>query len=97
MAKKHNWKQAVRAEVAAALQGQYATAVGSQKVANISSRTNIPAGTTTTESIPVDPLVKKDLWKIGWTALSILVLLIAVAATNNQSHWLADLAQKISL
>ncbi len=93
MAKKHQWKQAIRAEVAAALQNQARTPTSGQ-----TGHTSTPtlASPKISMSAGIQATPARDLLRIFWVAGSLLIILTLATVTDRESHWLDQLATQVS-
>lgn len=92
MAKKHgpNWKKALRAEVAAAIQGKAGTTAPAvvQPGTIASSPVPSPASSLKTPHDANAVVIMSDLRRIGFVAAFLFALLITAAITDHTTDWL---------
>lgn len=106
MAKKQLWKKAIRAQVAAALQGQprkpaqesdipaSPSPAGRAGVGGSNQElANNPQHRSSTAPLSVSDLsYRQDVLRIGWVAVILLILLASLAVTDHRTQWLDRVA-----
>ena len=99
MAKKSQWKKAIRAEVAAALQNQTTgqpAFVPSGVQSNPSTQKNPTSHNQVMTATGNDLVILSDLRRIFWVALVLFALLVTTTITDRKNHWLDRFATTIS-
>lgn len=98
MAKKHQWKQSVRADVAAALQGgklPSETIVTTPAIGSVPSATRVQTSSVAAVDVTVHN-VRAELVRIFGVALVLVALLVVATLTDRQTHWLDQLATALT-
>lgn len=98
MAKKSQWKKAIRAEVAAALQGSTPNQLPQSEPTERTSGEGLrlPSAQEKTPGIVDQTLVRQDLKRIGVVAGGLLILLVAATVTDHRWGWLDRAAVTLS-
>ena len=95
VAKKQHWKKAIRAQVAATMQGGGAS-LAAQTPAPTTAIAASTSGSTASHAGAVTIGYHHDLVRIIWVAGILLILLIAAAITDQKTGWLDQLATQLS-
>ena len=95
MAKKHDRKKAIRAEVAQVLEARQAPALPSYPPS--AEQPVVPAPTAAaSQTASLDRFIRHDLIRMSWVAGSLLLLLAVATVTDRRAGWLDQAAGVVS-